>query len=163
MKSMSMFDGIKKLILGSAIEDEEDDYGTEETAAAEPEASTPAPEKSATRSFDRVSAASEPKRSSKVLNIRNDMKLSVVLVKPERYEEVAEIAVHLKNTRTVVLNLEKANREVARRILDFLSGVAYIIDGNLKMIATNTYIITPVNVDIQGELMDELEAGGLYL
>ena len=90
-------------------------------------------------------------------------KLSVVLVKPERFEEVVEIAAHLREKRTVVLNLEKANREIARRILDFLSGVAYSVDGNLKIIASNTYIITPYNVDIQGELIDELETNGLFI
>ena len=89
--------------------------------------------------------------------------LSVVLVKPEKYENAAEVADHLKDKRTVVLNLEQTNRDIARRLLDFLSGVAYANEGKIKKVANSTYIITPYNVDIQGDLIDELENNGLYL
>lgn len=61
---------------------------------------------------------------------------------------LTEIADHLLNHRTVVLNLEATNREVAKRLIDFLAGVAYSIDGQLKNVANNTYIITPCNVDV---------------
>lgn len=167
---MGFLGNVKNVLFGAAYEEDyDDDYAVEGTV----QDSTPAAavqnetEKNATKSFARAVSgdhAAEPKRDrSKVVNLHESMKLSVVLVKPERYEEVAEIANHLRDKRTIVLNLEKANREIARRILDFLSGVAYTIDGNLKMIATNTYIITPYNVDIQGELIDELESSGLYI
>jgi cell division inhibitor SepF len=62
----------------------------------------------------------------------------------------------------VVLNLESTPKEVARRVLDFLSGVAYAQDGKIKKVAVSTYIITPYNVDILGDLIDELENNGLY-
>ncbi|MEG1404578.1 MAG: cell division protein SepF, partial [Oscillospiraceae bacterium] len=62
-----------------------------------------------------------------------------------------------------VLNLEKTNKELARRLLDFLSGVAYANEGTIKKVAISTYIITPYNVDIMGDLIDELENNGLYL
>lgn len=89
--------------------------------------------------------------------------LAVVLVKPDRFENAAEIADHLKEKRTVVLNLEQTNKEVARRLVDFLSGVAYANEGKIKRVANSTYIITPYNVDILGDLLDELESNGLYL
>ena len=74
--------------------------------------------------------------------------LEMKVVKPEQFESVPQIADHLLNKRTVVLNLENTSKETARRLIDFLSGVAYSIDGSLKKIASNAYVITPSNVDV---------------
>ena len=78
------------------------------------------------------------------------------------YTSASTIADHLNNKRTVVLNLESTNKDIARRLLDFLSGVAYANEGKIKKVAISTYIITPYNVDILGDLIDELENNGLY-
>ena len=102
-------------------------------------------------------------RQNKVVNIHATAALKVVLVKPERFENASEIADHLREKRTVVLNLESTNKDVARRLIDFLSGVAYAGEGKIKKVAANTYIITPYSVDIMGDLIDELESSGLYL
>lgn len=108
-------------------------------------------------------AGSEPtKRSNKVVNLTATAQLQVVLVKPERFDDASTVADHLNAKRTVVLNLESANKDVARRILDFLSGVAYANDGQIKKVANCTFIITPYNVGIMGDLLDELENNGLY-
>ncbi len=77
--------------------------------------------------------------------------LELKVVRPERFDSVTQIADHLINNRTVVLNLESTNKETARRMIDFLSGVAYSIDGNLKKVANNTYVITPGNVAVSNE------------
>ncbi len=74
--------------------------------------------------------------------------LEMKVVKPDSFDSVAQIADHLLSKRTVVLNLENTNKETARRLIDFLSGVAYSIDGSLKKIASNAYVITPSNVDV---------------
>ena len=84
-------------------------------------------------------------------------------MKPEKFEDASAIADHLREKRTVVMNLESTNKDVARRLIDFLSGVAYAGDGKIKKVAANTYIITPYSVDIMGDLIDELENNGLYL
>lgn len=102
-------------------------------------------------------------RRNKVVNIHATTQLKVVLVKPERFENASEIADHLKEKRTVVINLESTNKDIARRLVDFLSGVAYAGEGKIKKVAANTYIITPYHVDIMGDLIDELENNGLYL
>ena len=102
------------------------------------------------------------RRSNKVVNIHTTTQLQVVLVKPERFENASEIADHLREKRTVVLNLESTNKDIARRLIDFLSGVAYAGEGKIKKVAANTYIITPYHVDIEGDLIDELESNGLY-
>ena len=101
-------------------------------------------------------------RRNKVVNIHATTQLKVVLVKPERFENASEIADHLKDKRTVVLNLESTNKDIARRLIDFLSGVAYAGEGKIKKVSANTYIITPYHVDIEGDLIDELENNGLY-
>ena len=101
-------------------------------------------------------------RRNKVVNIRAATQLQVVLVKPEKFEDASSIADHLREKRTVVLNLESTNKEIARRLLDFLSGVAYANEGKIKKVAISTYIITPYNVDILGDLIDELENNGMY-
>ena len=88
--------------------------------------------------------------------------LKVVLVKPDRFESASEVADHLKDKRTVVLNLESTNKDVARRLIDFLSGVTYGVEGKIKKVSANTYIITPYHVDFEGDLIDELENNGLY-
>ena len=101
-------------------------------------------------------------RRDKVVNIHTTTQLQVVLVKPDRFENASEIADHLRDKRTVVLNLESTNREISRRLIDFLSGVAYAQEGKIKKVANSTFIITPYNVDILGDLIDELENNGLY-
>ena len=98
----------------------------------------------------------------KVVNINTTTQLQVVLVKPEKFQDASAIADHLRDKRTVVLNLESANKDVARRMVDFLSGVAYAQEGKIKKISAATYIITPYNVDIIGDLIDELENNGMY-
>ena len=115
---------------------------------------------------ERTESVFEPerveRRNNKVVNIHTTTQLQVVLVKPDRFENAAEIADHLREKRTVVLNLEQTSKDVSRRILDFLSGAAYAQEGKVKKVALSTYIITPYNVDILGDLIDELENNGLY-
>ena len=100
--------------------------------------------------------------SNKVVNINATTQLQVVLVKPERFEDASTIADQLNAKRTVVLNLESTNKEVSRRLVDFLSGVAYANNGQIKRVANSTFIITPYNVDIMGDLLDELENNGAF-
>ncbi len=95
-------------------------------------------------------------RSSKTLSIPATTHLQVIVVKPENYRDAAAIADHFKNKKTVVLNLDNTNKDVANRLIDFLGGVAYAADGDLKKIANTTYIIVPFNVDISGDVIDEL-------
>lgn len=97
-----------------------------------------------------------------VVNIHTTAQLQVVLAKPESFEEAKAVADNLNEKRTVVLNLESANRDVARRLVDFLSGVAYANGGQFKRVANSTFIITPYNVDVMGDLLDELENNGVF-
>lgn len=111
---------------------------------------------------DEEEEPAEGAKKNKVVNIHATTQLKVVLVKPERFEDASTIADHLNNKRTVVLNLESTNKEVSRRLVDFLSGVAYANNGQIKRVANSTFIITPYNVDIMGDLLDELENNGAF-
>ena len=84
----------------------------------------------------------------------NGSSLELKVIRPDRFESVSQIADHLLNKRTVVLNLEATNKETSRRIIDFLSGVAYSISGNLKRVANNTFVITPCNVDVSNDAQE---------
>lgn len=156
---MGFLDELKKLARPYAededeeFEDYEDDYEEEEAEA---------PVSRASRAVAEKPAAGSDRRSSKVVNIHTTAQMQVVLVKPERFDTVSEIAEHLRERRAVVLNLEAAPKEVARRLVDFLSGCAYALDGKIKKVAMATYIITPYNVDIVGDLVEELENNGMY-
>ena len=153
---MGLMDELKKII--HPYDDEDYDY--------EDDFEEPVKESSRSLFDDRKDDRREDRRSedrhNKVVNIHATTQLKVVLVKPERGEHASEIADHLKEKRTVVLNLESTNKDVARRLIDFLSGVAYAGEGKIKKVAANTYIITPYSVDIMGDLIDELENNGLY-
>lgn len=82
------------------------------------------------------------------LNANN---LELKVIRPERYDSVRQIADHLLNRRTVVLNLEATTKEDARRMIEFLTGVIYSINGDLRRVANNTFVLTPNNVDISAE------------
>ena len=176
---MGFMDELKKLARPYAEDD--DDFDEEFDLEERPRASRastaarPAPRSSAydevlddlsSRSSSASTTASTSRRStsdSKVVNIHTTTQMQVVLVKPDRFDNVSEIAEHLRSKHAVVLNLEATNKDIARRLVDFLSGVAYAGDGKIKKVAANTYIITPYSVDIMGDLIDELESSGLYL
>ncbi|HIY33186.1 cell division protein SepF [Evtepia sp.] len=168
---MGFLDELKRLT--HPYEDEmEDDYDEDEDVYEDEDDDEPEERKQTAASREREEPRrrereyQEPPRRStggKVVNIHATTQLQVVLVKPDRYENASEIADHLRDKRTVVLNLEKTQKDVARRLLDFLSGVAYAQEGKIKKVALQTYIVTPYNVDIMGDLIDELENNGLYV
>ncbi len=179
---MGFMDELKKLAKPYSEDDDDfDDFDDEQPAPRRQRASraSAAPAPSAFDDMDdeysfggSSSTGSSTRRTppfanstggNKVVNIHTTAQMQVVLVKPDRFDNVSDIAEHLRSKHAVVLNLEATNKDVARRLVDFLSGCAYALDGKIKKIAISTYIITPYNVDIVGDLIDELENSGLYL
>ncbi|MCI6972193.1 MAG: cell division protein SepF [Eubacteriales bacterium] len=127
---MGLFDKIRTMVNGNEAEDVyEDDMG-----ATYDESTVPA------RNVNRGMSL-------------NASSIELKVVRPDTFVNSRQIADHLLNNRTVVLNLEATNKETARRILDFLSGVAYSIGGQLKRVANNTFVITPDNVAVSGDQM----------
>ncbi len=160
---MAFTDYFKKFINAS---DDYDDYDdVEETTQDNGFESR----SSYTSNYDEYETPARPARprrqasdSNRVVDIRTTAMLQVVLVKPDKFDDARAIADHLNEKRTVVLNLEAASKDVARRLIDLLNGVAYANGGQLKKVSTNTYIITPYNVNVSGDLLDELENTGVF-
>ncbi len=80
-----------------------------------------------------------------------------VLAKPEKRDELLNIADQLLNRKTVILNLELVTQET-RRFVDFLSGVAYALNGQIKKVAVHTYLIIPGGLEISGDIFDDIES-----
>ena len=147
---MGVFDSIKNIL---TIPDE-DEYDEELEQTAEKEE----PKKSFQYSEQ---PAKKAESAPRVIGGKSQMQ--VVLVKPERYEDVTSIADHLNDKKTVVLNLESADREISRRIVDFLSGATYANHGNMRKVSKGTFLIVPNGVDMMGELMlEDFEEGRMY-
>ena len=172
---MGFMDELKKLAKPYTEDEDDFDEFDDDVRPTRASRSSSAPAPSRAPSFDLVDDADDTSSASsgastrrtpgsnKVVNIHTTAQMQVVLVKPDRFDNVSDIAEHLRSKHAVVLNLEATNKDVARRLVDFLSGCAYALDGKIKKIAISTYIITPYNVDIVGDLIDELENNGLYL
>ena len=155
---MGVFDKIKNAF-GVDDEDYEEDYEYEEEEevvvenTVKPDFSQPKKEKSV--SFNTTVPVSA--------SVAAASQLQVVLVKPEKFDDASSIADSLNAKKTVVLNLEATSKEVSRRLVDFLSGVAYANNGQLKKIANSTFIITPYNVDVSGiGLLEEIDTTTIY-
>ena len=101
---------------------------------------------------------------SNVINIHDNAKIQFVLFKPESFDkDITAIADELIKRNTVILNVEQTNKDIARRIIDFLGGVAYAHNGKVSRVAEDTYIVMPSNVNLSGEdMMDEVESDNIY-
>ncbi len=102
--------------------------------------------------------------NGKIISLNTNPKLKVVLARPERFgEEIKNIADHLLKMHPVMLNLEVTPKSESRRLVDFLSGIAYAIGGKIKKVSSDTFIVTPRNVDIEGEdLLNEFQNQDVY-
>lgn len=119
--------------------------------------SAPAPQSNAVHArTDRASNSNVVNISSK--NQGGQAKPHVVFQKIDKFEEVGEVADILNDKRIVILNLETCPNDVSQRIIDFLYGVAYANHGDFKKVAGRAYIITPYNVPVSGELLDEISS-----
>ena len=153
---MGFMDELKKLARPYA--EDEDDFDDDFDLEERPRASraNTAPRVSV---FDDVAEDASPRPTlgrrssdSKVVNIATTAQMQVVLVKPDRFDNVSEIAEHLRSKHAVVLNLEATNKDISRRLVDFLSGCAYAVDGKVKKVAQSTYLFCPHNMDVVGDL-----------
>lgn len=81
----------------------------------------------------------------------------MILVEPRAYSESQQIADHLKNRNSVVVNLKRVTSDQAKRIIDFLSGVIYAIGGSMQKIGVGIYLVAPKNVNVQGKITDDQE------
>ena len=159
---MGFFDKIKDIMSAT---DEDEDYEEAVETSREVPSGNDYYSSSTNRYYEREKTTQFPseRKAKSGSTARVNSQLQVALVKPERFEDAPSVADHLSDGRTVVLNLEVANRETQRRLLDFLSGAAYAHGGRIKKVANSTFIIVAYDVDLMGELMlDDYDEGKLY-
>jgi cell division inhibitor SepF len=116
-----------------------------------------------TRSFRTFSGGKDTPGASKVVNFQASVQMEVVVIQPESYDEAQDICDHIKSQRPVIINLENMERNVAQRIMDFVSGSCYTLNGNLQRVTNNIFIIAPENVDVAGDFREELKSNGIIL
>ena len=172
---MSFWDNVKKFAQPYADDDyddydEDDDYvedDYEEPAEApaprrEKRRAAPAPvmeeeEGSDDFGFAPVPVAAAPSTpatgfTGQILNMNASNKQEVVLFRPGTFNDTSKAADDLRNRKAVIVNMENVDKAMARRVVDFLSGCVYALDGDVKKIAQSAYLFCPHNMDIVGDL-----------
>jgi cell division inhibitor SepF len=108
--------------------------------------------------IETVKQSKQPQPKQNVVSIQSLQKSSkMVLMEPRVYAEAQDIADHLKNRRSVVVNLQRIEHDQAKRIVDFLSGTVYAIGGDIQRIGTNIFLCTPDNVEVSGNISEVLQ------
>ncbi len=169
---MGLFDELKKLTRPYSSS-EYDDFSDEMSEAPQPEPqpriqpaevsrryeAPPLERRSSYAEFETRPSVSP--RKDKVVSFGGQSNQSqMFVVEPDRFETAADIADHIRSGHSVVLNLERTDKDTARRLIDFLSGVAYALNGKIRRVSASTFVITPYNVDISGDLMDDYAGSG---
>lgn len=163
---MGLMDELKKLTHPYSDRDDDDYDDYDDEPLEDEQESEPAPR----RAFGRTAAAADTTHASapaaagrptggsgRVVNLGSSTQLQMNLIKPSRFDQVSDIADLLRDRQAIVLNLEATDKDVARRLVDFLSGCAYALDGRIKKVAKYTYLVTPYSVDVIGDLTEEME------
>ncbi|MBR3786056.1 MAG: cell division protein SepF [Firmicutes bacterium] len=144
---MAFTDSIKRMI---GIEDlDDDDMITEEEVNQAKERITGGEVRpSFAEAGPRKSLMTTAKPAEKRFSVANTSAFRLVLIEPKSFEECPKLVDCLKGRRPVIINLEKLETEVARKIFDFMSGATYALSGNVQKVANNIFIFAPENVDI---------------
>lgn len=167
---MGLLDKVKDVMFGEYVDEDEDDM-IEEQEEQTSRFSRFRRDKETVRDDDdeedmitRRIASRKNSQSAPVVSVHNtNNQLQVVIIRPEKYEDSQGICDQLKAKKPVVVNLEKVEYPVAQRIMDFLSGACYSIDGSIQRVANNIFIIAPDNVDVSGNFKEELKTKGVIL
>ncbi|MEW6425992.1 MAG: cell division protein SepF [Bacillota bacterium] len=106
--------------------------------------------------------AAQSRRKGQVLSLHAQRQVRVVVAEPKVFEDVQGIADHLKNRRPVIVNLEQADAELARRVVDFISGATYGLNGNMQKVGNGIFLFVPSNVDITSELKNQARDRELF-
>lgn len=101
-------------------------------------------------------------QQNKIVNINSQGHFKVVIHNPQSFEQAREITEHLKGKKAVVVNVEGLDKNLAQRIVDFLSGSVYALNGNIQKVTNGIILVAPQNVDIQGGLIESFDETGSF-
>jgi len=162
-----IFDKMKDLMFGEYEDDddyyEEDGYDIPVREVAPAPSLRELPKEPMYAESMSAKRGSASKNNPQVYSINTQVQMQVVIIKPECYEDAQEICDQIKTKRPVVVNLEKVEYPIAQRIMDFLSGTCYSLEGSIQRVANNIFIIAPENVDISGDFKEELKTKGVLM
>lgn len=156
---MSLWDNLKKIAQPYGDDEYDDEYEDGfDSYEDEAEIETKRPE---------VKPAAEPAKASKfngqVLNMNSGNKQEVVLFRPNTFNDTTKAAEDLRDRKAVIVNLENVDPALSRRVVDFLSGCAYALDGKINKVAQSTYLFCPLNMDVVGDLESAQAESELYV
>lgn len=98
----------------------------------------------------------------KVLNLNNNSNTKVVVISPQNINDAKDICDHLRSNKSIVMNVEDIETQIAQRIVDFLSGAVYSLDGNIQKVSSGIFLATPNSVDILGDIKEDLHNKGVF-
>ena len=111
---------------------------------------------------ERLGSGRKSGNQGKVLNMNSNNSYKVVVVSPQNILEVRELCDHLKANKPVIMNVEGADTALAQRMVDFLSGSVYCLDGDIQKISSGIFLATPANIEITGDLKDDIKNKGVF-
>ena len=112
--------------------------------------------------FENEEAAPAVKKKGQLLSLHSQRQVNVVITEPRSFDEVQSITDNLKNRRPVVVNLEKADQDLAKRVVDFVSGATYALNGSLQKVGNGIFLFVPSNMGIASELKEQIKERGAF-
>ena len=110
----------------------------------------------------RATSSNAAAKKSKVVSIAATTQMKVVVISIERFDEAKEVVDHLRNKKPVVVNLEKLDKDISRRVVDIISGASYALGGSTQKVAKGILLVAPYNVDIMADVRDELQNASFF-
>ncbi|MCL5774130.1 MAG: cell division protein SepF [Firmicutes bacterium] len=133
-----MFEKIKKFLSLQDIDEEmEEESGGEESSAQR----------------------TQPKPRATIISLPSAKKQEIMIQEPLNFADAQEVADNLKVKKSIIINLRRTDKDMAKRIVDFLSGISYALDGHIQKVSENIFLFTPSNIDISIPLKKEIELG----
>ncbi len=102
-----------------------------------------------------------PARKGAVLNLHSTKNMRLVIIKPLEFQEAQQIVEHIKNRKPVLVNLEETDKNEAKRIIDFIAGATFALDGNMQKVSQQIFIFAPAQVEVSAEIRKELSGRGM--
>ncbi|MCL1790004.1 MAG: cell division protein SepF [Peptococcaceae bacterium] len=155
------FDEDDDEMMGDMVSDEQEEPDLPSRASGKNTRNAATPKGAQLSDISSLTSPLSRKVSSPVVSIHTQKQVRVVVIEPKSFDESQNIAEHLKSHRTVVLNLEKTDSILAQRIIDFVSGTAYALNGNMQKVGKAIFLFVPNNVDISGDLSFRMSENGL--
>lgn len=102
------------------------------------------------------------KRGGQVVNLHTQSQVRVVVCEPKVYDDAQVIADHLKNRRPVIVNLEQTEPNLSQKVVDFVSGTTYALDGRMQKVGNCIFLFVPSNINIDGKVSESLDEKTMF-